>query len=102
MKGCGGAGDNDAAKSIKFCVICQSRNAFKYRNIKTMDKEKINVIQTMASKSLAIDEDHICSKCETIVARKITKSDHWPAKKQRVITELCFLSKVDKCKMLQL
>ena len=40
VKGCGGAGDNDAAKSIKFCVICQSRNAFKYRNIKTMDKKK--------------------------------------------------------------
>ena len=38
------------------------------------------------------------SKCERIVARKITKSDHQPAKKQRVSTELCFLSKVDKCK----
>ena len=56
----------------------------------------------MASKSLAIDEDHVCSKCERIVARKITKSDHKPAKKQRVSTELCFLSKADKCKMLQL
>ena len=92
MKGCGGAGDNDAAKSIKFCVICQSRNAFRYRKIKTMDKEKINVIQTVASKSLATDEDHVCSKCERIVARKITKSNQQPAKKQRVSTEFCFLS----------
>ena len=86
VKGCGGAGDNDVAQSIKFSVICQSRNAFKYHTIKTMDKEKINVIQTMASKSLAIDEDLVCSKCQRIVARKITKSDHQPAKKQRVIS----------------
>ena len=80
VKDCGGAGDS--FESEKTCVICKSRNSFRYRKVKNMSQEKINAIEAMTSEKLSVDEDQICSKCERNVARKITKSIGEPAKKK--------------------
>ena len=95
VKGCGGAGDS--IESEKTCVICKSKNSFRYRKVKNMSQEKINAIEAMASERLSVDEDQICSKCERNVARKLTKSDSEPAKKKRASIELCYLNKIDMC-----
>ena len=52
VKGCGGAGDS--IESEKTCVICKSKNSFRYRKVKNMSQEKINAIEAMASERLSV------------------------------------------------
>ena len=63
-KGFGGTGDQDAILNERICVLCGSKTAFKYLYIKTMNQEKIHVIQTMTKKTLDKDKDCVCHKCE--------------------------------------
>ena len=65
--------------------------------MKTMNQEKINVIQIMTKKALVKYEDRICYKCEQKAARKLGKTDHQPTKKKRVSDEVCFLNKTKMC-----
>ena len=80
IKVCDGAGDSVEKENTD--VICKSTDSFRYRKVKDMSQEKINAIEAMASERLSVDEYQICSKCERNVARKITKSDGEPAKKE--------------------
>ena len=96
-KGFGGTGDQDAILNERICVLCGSKTAFKYLYIKTMNQEKIHVIQTMTKKTLDKDKDCVCHKCEWKAGRQLEKSDHQPTKKKRVSDELCFLNKTNMC-----
>ena len=96
-KGFGGTGDQGAILNERICVSCGSKTAFKYLYIKTMNQEKIHVIQTMTKKTLNKDKDCVCHKCERKAGRQLEKSDHQPTKKKRVSDELCFLNKTNMC-----
>ena len=50
VKGSGGAGEQGVSSNEKVCVLCESKTTFKYLHIKTMNQEKINVVQTMTKK----------------------------------------------------
>ena len=97
VKGFGGTGEQGVSSNEKVCVLCESKTAFKYLHIKTMNQEKINVIQTMTKNILVKDEDRICYKCERKATRKLEKTDHQPTKKKRVSDEFCFLNKTKMC-----
>ena len=93
----GGTGEQGVSSNKKVSVLCESKTAFKYLYIETMNQEQVNVIQTMTKKTLAKDEDCICYECELNGTRKLGKTDHQPTKKKRVNGEFYFLNKTKMC-----
>ena len=90
VKGFGETGEQGVSSNEKVCVLCESKTTFKYLHIKTINQEKINVIQTMTKKILVKNEDHICYKCEWKATRKLEKTDHQPTKKRGSVMNFAF------------